>query len=297
MVFPLKTLSQMYKALVRSHLDYCDIIYHIPSTQSQSGIVLNELMEKLEQVQYQAALFITGAWKGTNRSKLYEELGWESLSERRWCRQMFQIHKILNDKTPSYLKEILPRLRRPLYCQNFTNTFQEIRCNSERYKNSFCPNAISSWNIIIDQFHEMPSFGLFKNHIYKLIRPEERSIYGIFDVIGIRYLFQLRLGLSPLRAHKWKHHFCDITSNICICNDGPEDTNHYLFHCNLYSMQRLSLLENVEEILRTYNRNHVYNQERLYLYGDKELREDDNKRILMHTISFLKDSKRFDGNH
>ena len=103
MVFPLKTLSQMYKALVRSHLDYCDIIYHIPSTQSQSGIVLNELMEKLEQVQYQAALFITGAWKGTNRSKLYEELGWESLSERRWCRQMFQIHKILNDKTPSYL--------------------------------------------------------------------------------------------------------------------------------------------------------------------------------------------------
>ena len=28
---PLKTLDQMYKALVRSHLDYCDIIYHLPS--------------------------------------------------------------------------------------------------------------------------------------------------------------------------------------------------------------------------------------------------------------------------
>ena len=28
---PLKTLDQMYKVLVRSHLDYCDIIYHIPS--------------------------------------------------------------------------------------------------------------------------------------------------------------------------------------------------------------------------------------------------------------------------
>ena len=27
---PLKTLDQMYNALVRSHLDYCDIIYHIP---------------------------------------------------------------------------------------------------------------------------------------------------------------------------------------------------------------------------------------------------------------------------
>ena len=27
---PLKTLDQMYKALVRSHLDYCDTIYHFP---------------------------------------------------------------------------------------------------------------------------------------------------------------------------------------------------------------------------------------------------------------------------
>ena len=27
---PIKTPDQMYKALVRSHLDYCDIIYHIP---------------------------------------------------------------------------------------------------------------------------------------------------------------------------------------------------------------------------------------------------------------------------
>ena len=28
---PLKTLDQMYRALVRSYLDYCDFIYHIPS--------------------------------------------------------------------------------------------------------------------------------------------------------------------------------------------------------------------------------------------------------------------------
>ena len=32
---PQKTLDQMYKALVRSHLDYCDIIYHIPALNSK----------------------------------------------------------------------------------------------------------------------------------------------------------------------------------------------------------------------------------------------------------------------
>ena len=43
---PYKTLDLMYKALVRSHLDYCDIIYHIPSRQTQVGVTLNALMEK-----------------------------------------------------------------------------------------------------------------------------------------------------------------------------------------------------------------------------------------------------------
>ena len=39
----------MYKALVRSHFDYCDIIYHIPSKQTQPGVTLNALMEKLKE--------------------------------------------------------------------------------------------------------------------------------------------------------------------------------------------------------------------------------------------------------
>ena len=98
---PLKTLDQMYKALVRSHLDYCDIIYHVPSIihQSPLGMTLNWIMEKLEKVQYQAALAITGAWQGSSRSKIYDELGWESLSDRRTCRRVLQIHKIIINDT------------------------------------------------------------------------------------------------------------------------------------------------------------------------------------------------------
>ena len=69
---PLKTLDQMYKTLVRPHLDYCDVIYHIPSKQDQLGGVLNSLMYMAEKVQYQAAIAITGAWQGSSRLKLYE---------------------------------------------------------------------------------------------------------------------------------------------------------------------------------------------------------------------------------
>ena len=45
-------------------------------------------MEEIERIQYQEALSIAGAWKGTNRSKLYEELGCESLSDRRRVRHV-----------------------------------------------------------------------------------------------------------------------------------------------------------------------------------------------------------------
>ena len=138
---PIKTLDQIYKALVRSHLDYCDTIYHTPAFNSQInlGVTLNSLIEKVERTQYQAALAITGTWQGTNRSKLHEELGWETLSDRRWCRRILHVHKIEKYKTPSYLRDKLPPHRRPLYRFNNSNTFQEIRCKTSRYKNSFFP--------------------------------------------------------------------------------------------------------------------------------------------------------------
>ena len=89
-------------------------------------------MEKAERIQYQTALAVTGTWQGSSRSKLYEELGWEYLSERRWCRR-----KIVSNKTPYYLTDKLPRHRRPLYSQNNNNTFHEIKCRSSRYTRSF----------------------------------------------------------------------------------------------------------------------------------------------------------------
>ena len=150
----------MYKALVRSHLDYCDTIYHMQASNSQInlGVTLHSLMAKVERTQYQAALAINGTRQGTNRSKLYEELGWETLSDRRWCRRILQMHKIETYKTPSYLRYKLPPHRRPLYRLNNTNTFQEIRCKTARYKNSFFADATSSWINMISNFQDIPNY-------------------------------------------------------------------------------------------------------------------------------------------
>ena len=71
--------------ILTSHLYYCDIIYHIPSRQTQLGMILNALMKKTERIQYQAALDVTRAWQGSCRSKLHEDLGWELLSKDCEC--------------------------------------------------------------------------------------------------------------------------------------------------------------------------------------------------------------------
>ena len=101
--YPLKLLIKCIKLWFV--LIWIIVIRHMPALNSQItlGVTLNSLMERVERTQYQAALAIIGSWQGTNRSKLYEELGWETLSDCRWCRRILQIHKIEKYKTPSYL--------------------------------------------------------------------------------------------------------------------------------------------------------------------------------------------------
>ena len=72
---PRKSLVTIYKVFLRPLIDYGDIIYDQPNNES--------FCEKLESIQYKAALAITGAIYGTSRDKIYKEIGLESLKARR----------------------------------------------------------------------------------------------------------------------------------------------------------------------------------------------------------------------
>ena len=72
-------------------------------------------MEKLESVQYSAALAVTETWRGTSREKLYIDLGWESLSSRRWSRPFNLFYKFLNNLSPEYTVDPIPPLHQSQY--------------------------------------------------------------------------------------------------------------------------------------------------------------------------------------
>ena len=142
---PKKTLELIYKLYIRPHFDYCDVIYHVPNIHDMhtSSNSLHTLMESIERIQYHAALAITGTWQGSSRNKLYEELGWESLADRRWLRRLIQFYKIHNNMTPQYLKDNIPPSRQPRHGSNNRNVYHNIFCNTTRYMNSFFPTQLN----------------------------------------------------------------------------------------------------------------------------------------------------------
>ena len=193
-------------------------------------------MEKIEKIQYQAGLAITGAWQGSNRNKLYENLGWESLSNRRFIRRILQLFKMMTNLTAVYLNDKLP-LRAPTRRNSNPQIYREMRCKTRRFKTSFFPNATESWNNFIVNFHGNSTFRKLKIHLLCLMRPKYKSGFNIHDPKGIKYIFQLRMNLSPLRSHKKHHNFADTPSDICQCNQGIEDTRHFISMLNICNPQ------------------------------------------------------------
>ena len=284
---PRSTLETMYKSYVRSLLEYGDIIYHHPPIHGNAATTnnLNELMSKIESVQYRAALVTTGAWKHTNKIKLYEELGWESLSERRWLRRMTLFSKIVNNQTPVYLKTILIQL---------SSYFNPRTLN---FKASFFPACIKDWNNddIITPITRTYDVSKFKKHLLGTIKPKRKEIFGVHDKNGLRYLTQLRLGLNPLKYYKFHHNFLDTVSSMCTSNDGVEDAEHFLLYCHEFNGIRNTLMSNVSQQIKSdllsLNPNIIV---KTLLYGNSRYTKEVNTFILNETIVFIKKSKRFE---
>jgi hypothetical protein len=58
--------------------------------------------EKLEQLQYEAGLIVTGAIEGTSYEKIIVELGWTTLSEWRKFFKVDLVYKFVHGPSPIY---------------------------------------------------------------------------------------------------------------------------------------------------------------------------------------------------
>ena len=156
----------------------------------------------------------------------------------------------------------------------------QMRCNwarTTRFKTSFYPDCLSEWNKLDPEIRLSPSLSIFKTKLSKLIRPTPKLVYGIHDPKGLAILTQLRVGLSKLNFHKFRHNFRDTVNPLCPANDGVEDTEHFLLLCHSYNGPRSDLLNSVNAILLPHGLLSSLSNEvllKFILYGDERLTID-----------------------
>ena len=236
---PRDSLVTIYKSFIRPHLDYADVIFDKPSNVTFSN--------RIELAQCNAALAITGTIRGSSKEKLYQELEFETIKERRWFRRLCCFYKILNNQTPGYLYSLLSppnrHYNRRKYCK-----IRQIFCRTETFSNSFLPLTIREWNTSICQ---APSYSVFRKALLDFIRPTANSTFGTNDVSGLKLLTRLRVGFSHLREHKFKHNFQDTSNLLCPCSLEAEDTYQFSMRCQNFSNQRNVFFDDLHsEILK-----------------------------------------------
>ena len=118
-------------------------------------------------------------------------------------------------------------------------------------------------------------------------------MFNVHDPVFLRNIFQLRLGLSCLNAHKRHHNFVETPSAECLCQEGEETTHHFLFSCPFFAEFRPRLINSVSEVLQKHGLIHLAYETDTYLYGHFSIDVSDNRIILQSSIRYLKDTKRF----
>ena len=101
---------------------------------------------------------------------------------------------------------------------------------------------------------------------------------------GIQLLTRLRLGLSQIRDHKFKH---NTLNPICKCGEDIETSCHYLLRCSLYTNERLGPLNVIQGIDNRILELTDFHIVEVLLYGRKLLDISSNINILNATIDLF----------
>ena len=120
---------------------------------------------------------VTGVTKETSRSKLYKELGLESLKSQRTLRRLCTFHKIVPARFPTYLFTLIPQSAYAYQTRTSIN-IPTCQCRTDTFKYSVFPWTVVEWNKIHPDIKNA-SITVFKKQLLKEIRPDG-CMYVIF---------------------------------------------------------------------------------------------------------------------
>ena len=126
---------------------------------------------------------------------------------------------------------------------NFRSQIPFFNVKTNFFKNSFFPSVITEQNNLDISIRNSSSCHIFKNLILKFIRPEPNRISSAQNLEGLKLLTRMRLGLSHLADHKFRHNFQDCLNPICSCGQEIETIIHFLLHVSITVVQEKHFLK------------------------------------------------------
>ena len=147
---------------------------------------------------------------------------------------------------------------------------------------------------LLRNLRNFESLAFFKKRILAFIRPSANSSFHCHCPDGLKLITRLRLGLSHLGFHKFKHNFQDVLNPTCSCGT-VETTIHYLFYCPNFSNERLTLFNKLQSIDENILSKDDSKISKVLLLGDDSFNDVKNTSVLTASIEYILSTKRFDG--
>ena len=255
-----KYLQTIYFSFIRPFLEYADVVWD-NCTQQQ--------INKLDKMQIEAGRIVSGTTKLVAIDKLYRELGWLKLSERRKLHKLFLFYKMQNGLAPDYLIGLVPHRvwnETPYSLRNADN-YQQVHATSRLYFDLFIPSTIREWNNLPADVKsdrdtpKIPKYYFFGD--------------GFNQILHTR----LRTECSTLKFHLYRRNLIPEP----YCSSGAvENTSHFLFICPKFNAVRRELVHTVS--------NYVEPSEAVLLFGDDIL---SNEVIFRAVHKYIHQTKRF----
>ncbi|MCG8046493.1 MAG: hypothetical protein N0E48_12760, partial [Candidatus Thiodiazotropha endolucinida] len=273
-----KSLQKIYFTFIRSLLEYADVVWD-NCTQQQSN--------SLEKIQLEAGRILSGTTKLVEIDKLYAELGWLKLSERRQLHKLYLFFKMENNLTPLYLTELIPPRVGDVSAYSLRNSdhYLAINAKTSSYANSFLPSTIRTWNALPNSTKNANSLTSFKR-LLTINTPKIPEYFFSGDRIPQILHTRLRTECSALNQHLFRRNL--IPSPNCTCGN-VESNKHFLLECERFRLTRAEMLTKI----RNYIPPDTVITPKLLLQGDRNISVENNIRIFEDVQTFITKTNRF----
>ena len=289
---PSRHLETIFNSFILPHFDYCDSIY----CSANKALLLN-----LERLQYQAALLVSGAIKGSNKIKVFSILNWQPLSSRRNQHMIVYAFKVIHQINNISNLDIINTYKREVPHPNL-RTLQEYSIPphySSSFRNSTVPSLITLWNSLPRELKILQPLSRLKNQIKSFLDNNASPTYNpTTKSNNILRCYEIPLNRMRcdlyLNSQKFRHNFVNIQP-VCTCGCNSDSVAHYFFKCPLNQFERdhlLQALDGSDELVNIYRSlTRCYDRVNFLLHGSLQLRSIDNA-YLLHIVSefiFLSD--------